>query len=65
MNDIPDFLKTKDYGDNHVRISNVCQKVKTYVKNLLQEQPNFTGCVEIYFKNGDAIEAKRPHKTKL
>jgi len=60
-----DLTKTTDFGDNSIRISNVSQKVKEYVRNLLQERPDFTGCVEIYFKDGVAIEAKRPEKTKL
>ena len=61
----PDYSKSVDHGDHHIKISNVSQKVKVYIKNLLTERPNFTGCVEIYFKDGDAIEAKRPEKTKL
>lgn len=61
----PAHSKSVDYGDHHVKISSASQKVKTYIKNLLTERPDFSGCVELYFKDGVPIEAKRPEKTKL
>ena len=50
---------------NKIEAMSKSQKVKEYINNLLILNPEFSGCVEIYFKHGVPVEAKRPEKTKL